>query len=99
MDCFVALLLAMTNAADLPLPAADCTGLARPGLDPRIARLRVERVAVTARQLGAGGGTGLLDALLRNLRLGRLGLRHNHALRLHRPGIVSGLDPDRGELR
>src|SRR6185369_11360809 len=48
----------------LVLPAADGAGLARPGLDARVARLRVERVAVTPRQPGAGGGVRLLDALL-----------------------------------
>src|SRR6185312_1268514 len=83
----------------LVLPAADGAGLARPGLDPRVARLRVERVAVTPRQPGAGGGARLLDALLRNLRPGRGFLRNHHAFRFHRPAIGSRLDPDRGELR
>ena len=49
------------------LPAADAAGLARPGLDPRVARLCVERVGVTPRQLGAGGAARFLGVLTRRL--------------------------------
>src|SRR6185436_17328570 len=48
----------------LILPAADAAGGARPFLDPRIARLGVEGVAVTPRQLGAGSRVRFRDALL-----------------------------------
>src|SRR5262252_3062687 len=36
----------MTRRGCLPLPVADAAGFARPGLDPRIHRLRTERVAM-----------------------------------------------------
>ena len=39
--------------SELVLPAADGAGLARPGLDPRVARLRVERIGMAARQFYA----------------------------------------------
>src|SRR4051794_34244242 len=101
-------LLTMRVESELVLPAADAAGCARPFLDAGVARLRIERIGMTPRQLGAGGRARLLDAPLRHMscdvscccvRLGRGFLRHNHALRLHRPGIVSGLDPDGGEMR
>src|SRR5947207_7242904 len=53
--------------ARLPLPVADAAGLAGPGLDPRVARLRVERIGVATRQLGAGGSVRFLGALVRHV--------------------------------
>src|ERR1700730_11920409 len=41
-------------SAALPLPVADAAGLARPGLNPGIERLGVERSAVVAREFCAG---------------------------------------------
>ena len=40
----------------LSLPVADAAGPARPGLDPRIRGLRIERIAVTLRQFHARVG-------------------------------------------
>src|SRR4051794_24892240 len=92
-------LLTMRVESELVLPAADAAGCARPFLDAGVARLRIERIGMTPRQLGAGGGARFLDALLRHLRLGRCFLRYHHAFRLHRPAIGSRLDTDRSEFR
>ena len=92
------------EARILPLPAADAAGLARPGLDPRVARLRVERIAMTSRQLGAGGAARLLGALLRyaSLQSRVLGAAaFGTTTRSVFTGLAIGsrLDPDRGEFR
>ena len=87
----------------LPLPAADAAGLARPGLDPRVARLCVERIGMAPRQLSAGGAARFLGALMRyvsgNARLCGLGASSfaHHALRLHR--LAVGIWPRSGPGR
>ena len=49
------------------LPAADAAGLARPGLNPRIGRLRVERIAVPPRELRASRAARFFRALMRDV--------------------------------
>src|SRR5258708_23395869 len=58
------------NAPLLSPPVADAAGLARPGLDPGVARLRIERIAVALRQLDACRAARTLD--MRNLHPGSL---------------------------
>src|SRR5258706_12088940 len=41
------------NPMPLPLPVADAAGLTWPGLNPRIERLRVQRIGMASRQLGS----------------------------------------------
>src|SRR5207302_10585551 len=50
----------------LTLPVADAARFAGPDLNPRIARLGVERIAMPPRQFGASGGTRPLGLRLRN---------------------------------
>src|SRR6266576_2857660 len=65
LDCFVALLLAMTKeqaVGSLALPVADAARFAGPHLDPRVERLRVQGVAVASRELRASCAAPLLRA-------------------------------------
>src|SRR3954452_5021700 len=56
------------------LPVADAASAARPGLDAGVHRLRVERIAMAMRELGARRAAWLRGLGVRNLRL-----RHAHA--------------------
>src|SRR6267143_678553 len=67
----------------LLLPVADATRLARPDLNPGIARLRIERIAVASRELGSSRAARFLRARMRSLA----------------SGIGSGLDRNRREFR
>jgi len=51
----------------LALPVADAAGSAGPDLDPRIERLRVQRITVAMRQSGARGAARWLRAHMRNM--------------------------------
>jgi hypothetical protein len=102
------------ETAGLPLPAANAAGLARPCLDSRIARLRIERVAAAMRQLGAGGAAWRFGAGLGHLRpddsslnassLGDVNIARgkpgpNGSIRIGLRAIGPCFDGNRGELR
>src|SRR5450755_3124681 len=54
----------------LPLPIADAARLARPDLNPCIARFRIERIAVTLRDLGSDRAARFLRADMRDRDVG-----------------------------
>src|ERR1700730_16545390 len=61
---------ATRNPIPLPLPFADAAGLARPGLNPRIERLGIERIAMSPRQLRSSRAACFPGAHMRNADLG-----------------------------
>src|SRR5229473_3226778 len=63
----------------LPLPIADAARLARPDLNPGIARFRIERIAVTLRELGSDRAARFLRADMRDCNVGNrdCGLRNS----------------------
>ena len=56
---------ATSSSILLLLPVADATRLARPDLNPGIARLRIERIAVASRELGSSRVARFLRAHMR----------------------------------
>src|SRR4030095_7526728 len=85
----------------LPLPAADGAGLARPGLDPRVARLCVERIAVTSRQFRPRSSTWRRGGgALHGGRFRYPGGANDFGFRLgfHLRMVAFRLDPYRGEF-
>ena len=85
------------------MPVTDAAGLARPDLNPRIGRLRIERIAMPVRELCSRRTFWLFHAKMCNPVVGRYFARNRFRLRA-RPRsrtfvIGSGLDRERRELR
>src|SRR5882672_7537516 len=71
---------ATSSSILLLLPIADATRLARPDLNPGIARLRIERIAVASRELGSSRAAQFLRTHLRQRRSGNNTVPGNDAV-------------------
>src|SRR3982074_956775 len=94
---------ATRHSIALLLPLADAARFARPGLNPRIERLRVERIALSPRQLRSSRAARFLRAHMHNPGLVNndfgLGFRFRACLRALASAIGSCFDLNRHKLR